>query len=125
MPYKLASGDNTVFYWKGNTTPPKDYEKWCAMVQATLTHLMDRYGKEEVLSWPIEVWNEPNLPGFWKDANIDEYYKLYELTSAAIKKVDPAFKVGGPAICGGADEKWMKGFMEFCTKNKSDLLKRQ
>ena len=121
MPYKMASGDNTVFYWKGNTTPPADYNKWCDMVQATLRHLMERYGKEEVLTWPIEVWNEPNLPGFWKDANIDEYFKLYELTSAAIKKVDERFKVGGPAICGGADEKWMKGFLTYCHNHKLTL----
>lgn len=121
MPYKMASGDNTVFYWKGNTTPPADYNKWCGMVQATLRHLMERYGKEEVLTWPIEVWNEPNLPGFWKDASIDEYFKLYELTSAAIKKVDERFKVGGPAICGGADEKWMKGFLTYCHNHKLTL----
>ena len=121
MPYKMASGDNTVFYWKGNTTPPADYNKWCDMVQATLRHLMERYGKEEVLTWPIEVWNEPNLPGFWKDANIDEYFKLYELTSAAIKKVDERFKVGGPAICGGADEKWMKGFLTYCHNHNLTL----
>ena len=120
MPYKLASGDNTIFYWKGNTTPPSDYKKWCDLVQATLRHLLDRYG-DEVLSWPIEVWNEPNLPGFWKDANMEEYFKLYEKTSKAVKKVNPKFMVGGPAICGGADEKWMKGFMEFCKKNKPPI----
>lgn len=121
MPEKMASGKQTVFYWKGNVTPPAEYEKWCNMVQATLRHLMDRYGEDEVLSWPIEVWNEPNLPGFWKDANIDEYYRLYEFTSAAIKKVDERFRVGGPAICGGADEKWMKGFLTYCSEHKLPL----
>jgi len=121
MPKKLASGEQTVFYWKGNTTPPADYQKWCNLVKATLRHLMDRYGAEDVLNWPIEVWNEPNLPGFWKHADIDEYFKLYECTAKAIKEVDQRFKVGGPAICGGADEKWMKGFMEFCTKNKPPI----
>ena len=25
MPSELASGTQTIFYWKGNTTPPKDY----------------------------------------------------------------------------------------------------
>ncbi len=25
MPGKMASGSQTIFYWKGNTTPPKDY----------------------------------------------------------------------------------------------------
>src|SRR6187402_2373821 len=28
MPSALASGDKTVFWWKGNVTPPKDYKKW-------------------------------------------------------------------------------------------------
>ena len=32
MPEKMASGDQTVFYWKGNTTPPKDYAQWRALV---------------------------------------------------------------------------------------------
>ena len=47
MPEKIASGKQTVFYWKGNVTPPADYNKWCSMIQATLRHLMDRYGKAE------------------------------------------------------------------------------
>jgi hypothetical protein len=28
MPGKLASGTKTVFWWKGNVTPPKDPAKW-------------------------------------------------------------------------------------------------
>ena len=114
MPEKLASGTQTQFYWKGNVTPPRDYEKWCALVQETLRHLLGRYGEEEVLSWPVEVWNEPNLTGFWEHADMEEYFKLYECTSYAIKEVDPRFQVGGPAICGGCDEKWMKGFLSHC-----------
>lgn len=121
MPKKIASAENTVFYWKGNVTPPKDYDKWCNLVTALLSHLMERYGKEEVLSWPIEVWNEPNLTTFWKDADMDAYFVLYEKTTAVIKKLNPEFKVGGPAICGGADEKWMVGFLKHCHEKKLPL----
>ena len=121
MPKKLASGEQTIFYWKGNTTPPKDYKKWTDLVQATLRHLLERYGEEDVLTWPIEVWNEPNLPGFWKDADMQEYFKLYELTAKAIKKVNKKFMVGGPAICGGADKKWMVGFLDFLTAKKPPI----
>jgi len=46
MPKKMASGDQTVFYWKGNVTPPKDYSEWVALVQATLRHLIVRYGRK-------------------------------------------------------------------------------
>lgn len=113
MPYKMASGEQTIFYWKGNTTPPKDYKLWTDMVVSLLKHLRSRYG-EEVLDWPIEVWNEPNLPGFWYKADMQEYFKLFKETFLAIKAYEPAFKVGGPAICGVRDEEWIKAFLDFC-----------
>lgn len=77
MPEKLARGTQTIFYWKGNTTPPCNYSTWCEMVQRLLRHLMDRYGAEEVVTWPIEVWNEPNLCGFWENADMQEYFRLF------------------------------------------------
>ncbi|MBR5421862.1 MAG: xylan 1,4-beta-xylosidase [Lachnospiraceae bacterium] len=116
MPKKMASGEQTIFYWKGNTTPPKSYEAWKDLVQALLRHLLERYG-EDALSFPIEVWNEPNLPGFWYKADMDEYFKLFKESFEAIKAVDERFRVGGPAVCGGTDEKWISAFMEFCHNN--------
>lgn len=114
MPEKLASGTQTVFYWKGNVTPPKDYDIWCEMIQHTLRHLMEQYGADEVVQWPVEVWNEPNLPGFWEHADMQEYFKLFERSFYAVKEVDSRFQVGGPAVCGGSDEVWIKAFLEFC-----------
>ncbi|WOC31618.1 MULTISPECIES: GH39 family glycosyl hydrolase [Caproicibacterium] len=118
MPKALASGEQTVFYWNGNVTPPKSYNAWCALVQATLRHLMERYGADEVVTWPVEVWNEPNLAGFWKDADQKEYFHLFERTFAAVKEVDARFQVGGPACCGGTDEIWIRAFLEFCSDKK-------
>lgn len=118
MPYKMARGTQTLFYWKGNTTPPADYDAWCQMVQALLRHLMERYGTDEVVTWPIEVWNEPNLPGFWENADMQEYFKLFHRTFDAVKAVDKRFQVGGPAICGVRDEEWMQAFLEYCRDNK-------
>lgn len=121
MPEKMASGDQTVFYWKGNVTPPADYDKWTRLVQATLRHLMERYGVEEVLTWPVEVWNEPNLPTFWKDADMEEYFHLYEVTAKAVKEVHPEFRVGGPAICGVDDERWLREFLNFVERKNLPL----
>ena len=115
MPKKLASGNQTIFYWEGNTTPPADEEKWCALVKATLTHLKERYGEEEVSSWPCEVWNEPNLPGFWENADEGKYLRLYEITAKAVKEVLPLMPVGGPAVCGGeGHQDWIAHFLTFC-----------
>ncbi len=126
MPGALASGEQTIFYWKGNTTPPKSYERWGKLIEATLTHLCDRYGRDRVVEWPVEVWNEPNLPGFWKDADMDEYFKLYKVSHEAVKKVDERFKVGGPAVCGIKDEFWIRSFLDFCKKEhlKPDFVTR-
>jgi xylan 1,4-beta-xylosidase len=119
MPKALASGDQTVFYWKGNVTPPLDYDEWVKLVKATLTHLMERYGRNEVITWPIEVWNEPNI-GFWA-GSMEEYFKLYEYSVRAIKDIDSEFLVGGPAICGIDTENWLHSFFQFCQDNKVPL----
>lgn len=121
MPKALASGDQTIFYWKGNVTPPKDYTKWADLVKATLNHLIERYGRDEVVSWPVECWNEPNLPGFWKGADMTEYFKLYDVTSRAVKSVDERFRVGGPAVCGGTDKEWITAFLKFVEEKKCPL----
>jgi xylan 1,4-beta-xylosidase len=115
MPGALATGPETVFWWKGNITPPTDQRAWAAMVNALLRHLIDRYGLEEVRTWPIEVWNEPNLKDFWKDADQAAYFELYATTALAVKEVDAGLQVGGPAISPGADE-WWEPFAEFVTR---------
>ena len=114
MPSGLASGDQTVFWWKGNITPPSSYAEWQALVRATLRHLVDRYGIDEVATWPVEVWNEPNLTHFWQGADQAGYLRLYEATAHAVKEVDARLQVGGPVLSPGADE-WWAPFVDFVT----------
>ena len=118
MPKALASSENRVFVWGGHTSPPKDYKLWRDLVQATLRHLIERCGAEEATSFPVEVWNEPNLPGFWEKADMQAYFKLFDETFAAVKEVDERFKVGGPAVCGGSDELWISEFMKHCSEKR-------
>ena len=119
MPEKLASGKQTVFYWKGQVTPPRDMKKWTDLVQATLRHFCARYGAEEVAQWPCEIWNEPNLNSFWENADKEKYLELYRATSLAVKEAVPAMRVGGPAICGGTgSQEWIRDFLIFCRENQ-------
>ena len=119
MPEKLASSEQTLFYWKAHTVPPKDMRSWCDLVQATFRHLAERYGRERVESWPCEIWNEPNLPGFWEHADKEKYLELYRATVTAVKEVLPGMRVGGPAICGGmGSQQWISDFLSFCRDEK-------
>lgn len=114
MPNALASGNKTVFWWRGNVTPPKDYNKWEALIKNLVQHFTERYGTEEVKTWYFEVWNEPNLsPGFWTGTQ-EDYFKLYDYSVKAIKSVNPEYKVGGPATAGAA---WVPEMIEHCAKN--------
>ncbi|WP_242835963.1 hypothetical protein [Clostridium sp. DL-VIII] len=40
---------------------------------------MDRYDREEIVIWPIEVWNEPNIAS-WA-GTMEEYFRLYDYFS--------------------------------------------
>jgi xylan 1,4-beta-xylosidase len=114
MPTALASGPKTVFRYRGNVTPPKDYKQWSTVIQALVTHWIDRYGLKEVAEWFFEVWNEPNLKAFWTGTQ-KEYFKLYQATALAIKRVDSSLKVGGPAT---ARDGWIEEFLEFCERGR-------
>lgn len=118
MPSALASGSETIFWWKGNVTPPKDYKKWEDLIRNLTLHFTERYGAEEVKTWYFEVWNEPNLtPGFWTGTQA-EYFKLYEYAARGIKSINPEYKVGGPATAGAA---WVRETIEFAAKNNVPL----
>jgi xylan 1,4-beta-xylosidase len=112
MPTALASGSKTVFQYRGNVTPPRDYKQWSSLIQALVAHWVDRYGLDEVSEWFFEVWNEPNLKAFWSGTQQD-YFKLYRVTAEAIKKVSPSLRVGGPAT---ARDGWIEEFLEFCQR---------
>jgi xylan 1,4-beta-xylosidase len=113
MPNALASGNQTVFWWKANRTPPKDYNKWKDLIANLTKHWTERYGEAEVKTWYFEVWNEPNLNSFWTGTQ-DDYFKLYNYTVQAIKNINPAYKVGGPASAGA---RWVPEMIQYCDKN--------
>jgi xylan 1,4-beta-xylosidase len=114
MPNALASGPETIFWWKGNVTPPKDHDKWGALVKNIVEHWTNRYGEDEVKTWYFEVWNEPNLkPGFWT-GTMEDYFKLYKYSAEAVKSVNPDYRIGGPGTAGAA---WEPEMIDFCIKN--------
>jgi xylan 1,4-beta-xylosidase len=122
MPSALASGQKKIFWWNANVTPPKSYAKWDGLIEDLVRHWTERYGEDEVKKWNFEVWNEANYPGFWgpRDPNRpeQEYFELYAHTALAIKKVNAAYRVGGPA---GAGPAWVADHIAYCASNSLPL----
>jgi xylan 1,4-beta-xylosidase len=119
MPELLAGGKKEcVFWYGGNITMPADDDAWTLHIREFIKYLIHRYGKEEVESWYFEIWNEPDLVPVFFWGTRSDYFHLYEITVRAIKEVDPALKVGGPATSGS---KWIPEFVNFCRENNVPL----
>ncbi len=114
MPTALSSGDQIVFHYRANVTPPRDPAEWSVLIRKLVQHWVDRYGIDEVRQWFFEVWNEPNLTAFGTGKQSD-YFVLYRYTVDGIKSVDKSLQVGGPAT---ADNAWISDFLDFCKKNE-------
>jgi xylan 1,4-beta-xylosidase len=102
-------GDPYGDIYTGWAYPPKDYQKWSELVYQWVRHSVERYGREEVEGWWWELWNEPDID-YWKGTP-EEYIKLYDYTSDAVKRALPTAKVGGPEVTGGG-YRLMKSFLD-------------
>ena len=113
-------GDNYNDIYTGWAYPPKDYQRWGALVYEWVRHCVARYGADRVRTWWWEVWNEPNI-GYWKGTP-EEYDCLYDYTADAIKRACPGARVGGPASTGPgwkAASDYLAGFLEHCHSGKN------
>ena len=115
MPRKLASREvEQNFRYHPIVAPPRDYAKWDALIAAFASHLIERYGIEEVAHWYFEVWNEPNID-FWVGIPAQAtYWTLYDHTAKALRQVNSRLRIGGPATAQAA---WVGAFIRHCTEN--------
>jgi xylan 1,4-beta-xylosidase len=119
MPKKLASKPMLhAFWYKPSVAPPKDYARWDGLITQFATHLVDRYGLDEVSQWYFEVWNEPNIDFWGGDPKQPTYWELYDHTARALKAVSSRLRVGGPATAQAA---WADVFIQHCAENHVPL----
>ena len=117
-PYQVHYPQSTISGKSNN--PPKDYRRWESLVRVLTAHLVERYGKAEVMHWYFEVWNEPDID-YWHTTP-EEYWKLYDYAVAGVRAALPNAKVGGPASTGPGHEKantFLKNFLDHVNSAKS------
>jgi xylan 1,4-beta-xylosidase len=116
MPNKLASKPILQAFWyKPDIAPPKDWAKWGALITQFTSHLVNRYGIDEVSQWYFEVWNEPNIDFWGGDPKRETYWDLYDHTARAVKAVNPRLRIGGPATAQAA---WADAFIQHCAAKR-------
>jgi xylan 1,4-beta-xylosidase len=89
--------------------PPRDYNRWAALIREWATHSRDRYpGLEDTWLW--ELWNEPNID-YWQGTEA-EFQRLYDYTESALHGVLPRAILGGPSIAGVSN--FLRNFLQHC-----------
>jgi xylan 1,4-beta-xylosidase len=119
MPKDLAAKATVhAFWYKQNVSPPKDWKKWDDLITAFVSHLIERYGLQEVSTWYFEVWNEPNIDFWAGEPKQETYWQLYDHTARAVKKISLRLRIGGPAT---AQVAWVDAFIQHCAANSVPL----
>lgn len=122
MPKALASDVNHVaFASPFNISPPKSMQKWCDLISALMSHLIDRYTTKTVRSWLFCVWNEPDttesLFGF---SNDKDFYDFYKATFETVKAFGKRYNFGSPSllVSYSFNNEWTTRFIGWCRENK-------
>ena len=105
----------TIAHYRFSCSPPRDWADWHRLVRDAVAACRARYGPAEVREWWFEVWNEPDID-FWTGTQA-EYFRLYDLAARAVKGIDPALRLGGPATARTA---WLEEFSAHVVRPSPD-----
>ncbi len=110
--------------------PPVDLDVFAEVIRHVVLHLTQGWADGhhfKIRYW--DIWNEPDMSdvarfgaGFYTGTK-EDYFKLYEAVSRAIKSLDPPsegweYKVGGAAL---ARLDWAEDFLKYCDENELSL----
>jgi hypothetical protein len=89
-------------YKPGAAAEPAHIEDWKNYVRTVATRYKGRIHY-------YEIWNEPNLPGFYS-GSIDQMVTLAREAYAILKEVDPAAKVVSPSVTMAQGIPWLEQY---------------
>ncbi|MEM5016813.1 hypothetical protein WKH31_11025 [Metabacillus indicus] len=107
-----------------NFSEPENYEEWQEICFQYAAHIVERYGLEQVKTWYLHCWNEPDFHYWLEDVPYSEnkeklpaYCKLYDFFAAGIKKVSLDIRIGGPSAC--YDREFVDRFLKHTKEEKN------
>ncbi len=135
MPDALAEGAVQRNYGGGAINAPRDFPKWRELIYQTVKHLIERYSADEVRSWYLEIWNEPDLSTYFVDGvapplptkftpeRMMRFLKMYDYFVDAAIAADAQVRVGGPGLAGHDD--FLKIFLDHITSGTNFATRKR
>ncbi|MFW5757468.1 MAG: GH39 family glycosyl hydrolase [Bacteroidota bacterium] len=97
---------------------------WHDFVKEMILFLEKRYGEEELKTWFFESTNEPDVTQHFWSLGIPALLNYWDATNEAIKSVNPAYRVGGPATAKGLSDEF-KQFLAHCDTGTNIITGKQ
>lgn len=120
MPAALAKEPNRRLFGQ-LVSEPANLQAWRDLVRAVTQHLLERYGREEVLSWHFCVWSQPDTPkSMFGFSSNEDFYEFYRQTWLAVKGCSGQLSFGTPPtfyIAENHYENWYIPFLRWCKSN--------
>ncbi len=114
-PFVLISGGNRLYGGLPPTHNEEAFTAWSGFVEA----LVSRY-KDRIAYW--EIWNEPNLPGFWRpEPQPAQYARLLKQAARVIRRVDPRARIIG-GVLSKVDLEFTEVFLKEGAGDSLDIL---
>jgi xylan 1,4-beta-xylosidase len=111
--YRLGeSGSNN----KSLYNPPYDYNKWAQVALHIMKHF--NQGWDKGFHYSIKYWEIFNEPDLGWNGTVNQFIKLYRLTSLDLKTADTSLRIGGPAIAGLTSTDFLYTFLDSVSKEK-------
>ena len=118
-----------VFYRLGESAgenhtlrnPPKNFTKWAEVCEHITMHYNEGWNNGffyNIVYW--EVWNEPDLSGFW-NGTADQYYRLYHITAETLKAHNSSLKIGGPCTSSVSNVNYTERFLQYIREHDVPL----
>ena len=119
MPEALTRSRKQIFGYE--VGEPASLEKWCALTDAFLCHIIHRYGIDEIRTWRFSLWHQPDTPeNMYGFSSNEAFYRFWKATHAVVKRRDPAIQLTMPPtfyVLEEQYENWYIPFIEWCRNN--------
>lgn len=93
-------------------TPPADYDVYEDIIKKIYQRFQ---GKVDL----VEIWNEPNLPGFldasaapYNGDSLRAYRDIYYHAARAVRSVDTTIPIGGPSVADPSPTNWAAALLQ-------------
>ncbi len=121
MPRMLASKQQFAnWQHRPNVSFPRSLKNWSRLVENFLRHLIQRYGRDRVLTWKFNIWTSPDLHmkgGYWHES-MDSFFLFYRVTYNAVKSVDEKIPLGGADFSLPDGLSWYRSFFDYCRQHE-------